>query len=77
MSKYQVYKTETKTLFSKDEEFYIRSNITLVPRAAFQIDQNCPLEYRQIIAACIDRGWLKPVANIRDSEYTYEKLIKS
>jgi len=77
MIKYRIHKTETKTLSAKDEEFYIRSNITLVPRAAFQIDQRCPAEYKNIIAVCIDRGWLRPVANIRDSEYTYEKLIQS
>jgi len=76
MIKYQIHKTETKTLSQKDADFYIRENFTLVPRAALQIDQTCPREYRQVIAACIDRGWLRPVANIRDHEYTYE-LIKS
>ena len=76
MIKYQIHKTETKTLTQRDAEFYIQEKFTLVPRAALQIDQTCPGEYRQIIAACIDRGWLRPVANIRDYEYTYE-LIKA
>ena len=29
-----------------------------------------------IITECIDRGWIKPVAYMRDTEYTLELLKK-
>jgi hypothetical protein len=48
----------------------------LVPRAGFELSEQCPQEYRMIIADCINCGWLKPVAHMQDSEYTWELLQK-
>ena len=76
MIKYNSQSTITRKVYCTDPEFYIYHNITVTPRACFEIDTQCPERYKQIIAACIDRGWLKTVAYIRDIEYTYENLIK-
>ena len=66
-----------KTLYRSDADFaFSPDGITLVPRASFEIAQNCPYEYKLIIAKCLDQGWLNPVAHMRDTEYTMELLRK-
>ena len=66
-----------KTLRAKDADFtFSPDGLTLVPRASFEVNKECPQEYRLIIAECIGNGWLKPVAHMRDTEYTMELLRK-
>lgn len=50
--------------------------ITLVPRAHVIILEQCPWEVRDQINYALAKGWLQPVANMRDSEYTMELLRK-
>jgi len=57
-----------------DPKFMIQDGLVLCPRAGFEINEHCPREYRQIIAACIDRGWLKPVAHVYGKELTMDAL---
>ena len=64
-----------KTLRSKDADFSFSSDgLRIVPRASFEVSAQCPREYKLIIAECIGKGWLKPVAHMRDVEYTMELL---
>jgi hypothetical protein len=66
-----------KALRSSDPDFtFSADGITLVSRAAIEISQQCPREYRLIIAECISNGWVAPVAQMRDTEYTMELLRK-
>jgi hypothetical protein len=66
-----------KTLHPKDADFtFSPDGIKLVPRASFEINKECPREYKLIIAECINNGWIKPVAHMRDTEYTMELLQK-
>jgi len=66
-----------KTLRSGDADFsFSPDGFKLVPRAGFEINHQCPREYRLIIAECINNGWLQPVAHMRDTEYTMELLQK-
>ena len=66
-----------KTLRSEDADFTFSPNgLTLVPRARFEVSKECPREYRLILAECISNGWLRPVAHMRDTEYTMELLQK-
>jgi hypothetical protein len=46
----------------------------LTPRAGFEINESCPTNYRKVLAECINYGWLKPVAYVKESEYIWEKL---
>jgi hypothetical protein len=76
-----MFKTNTsrphKTLRAKDADFiFSPDGLTLVPRASFEVNNQCPREYKLIIAECINNGWLKPVAHMRDVEYTMELLRK-
>lgn len=64
-----------KTLSHKDPNFsFSPDGITLVPRAGFEISSGCPDVYADIIRECINCGWLKPVAHMRDQELTWELL---
>ena len=64
-----------KTLKSKDQDFtFSPDGITLVSRAAIEISQRCPENYRDLILECINHGWVKPVAYMKESEYIWEKL---
>ena len=66
-----------KTLRSSDADFtFSPDGFKVVPRAGFEISNHCPAQYRQVIAECLNNGWLKPVAHMRDTEYTMELLRK-
>jgi hypothetical protein len=66
-----------KTLRAKDADFtFSPDGFTLISRASFEINKECPREYKLIIAECINNGWIKPVAHMRDTEYTMELLQK-
>ena len=66
-----------RTIKSGDPDWHFSPNkFTLVPRAGFEISEKCPKEYRMILADCINYGWIKPVAYMHESEYTWELLKK-
>ena len=65
-----------KTLRPGDPDFVMNNGILMAPRAGFEISKDCPHNYLQILQTCIDRGWVKPIAYMRDSEYTWELLQK-
>ena len=66
-----------KTLRQNDPDFtFSPDGIRVVPRASFEISQRCPENYRSLIQECIGHGWLRPVAHMRDVEYTMELLRK-
>jgi hypothetical protein len=64
-----------KTLKSGDSDFtFSHDGFTLTPRAGFQISSGCPRIYKEIIQECLHKGWLKPIANMKESEFMWEKL---
>jgi len=64
-----------KMLKPGDNNFtFCPNGVTLVPRASLEISPNCPKDYAYIIQQAVQNGWLKPVANMRDPEYTMELL---
>jgi len=50
--------------------------IKLVPCASIEIAQDCHYEYKLILAKCLDQGWLRPIAQMRETEYTLALLKK-
>ena len=69
--------TNFKTLKQGDDDFsFSPDGYTMVPRASLVISQRCPENYQTLIAECVNYGWLKPVAHMRDTEYTWEMLQK-
>jgi hypothetical protein len=68
---------KVKTLKSGDQDFtFSHDGFTLTPRAGFQISSGCPQNYREIISECIEYGWLKPIAHMKESEFVWEELGK-
>jgi hypothetical protein len=51
------------------------NGIAVFPRAAIEISNKCPGQYKLMITEAVKNGWVQPVAYIRDSEYVWEKLI--
>ena len=43
-------------------------------RAGIEISKDCPQHIAQIIGAAYEKGYIIPVANIRESHYMWEKL---
>jgi len=64
-----IYRGQEDFTFSPD-------GITVVPRAHVEILEQCPREIRDTINWALAKGWLQPVANMRDTEYTMELLRK-
>lgn len=67
-------RNKVKSLQAEDADFYISNGFVSYPRAHFTIDVNCPTRYLEYIQTAYERGWLKPVANLYDYEYTMDKL---
>jgi len=53
---------------------FCANGVTLVPRASVEISQNCPQHIADIILGAYNRGWIKPVANMRETEHLMEIL---
>ena len=73
------YKTETssiRTIRKGEKGFMLVDGLFMSPRAGFEISRSAPDSYKQIISLCIDNGWLKPVAYVKDSELFWEEFSK-
>ena len=70
----KVTQTSLRTIRQGDPKWLLHDGLVVSPRAGFEIAQGCPREYKMIITECIERGWLKPVANVKDHELFWENL---
>ena len=65
------------TLRPGHEDFsFSPDGVTVVPRASIEISENCPAQYQNFLYECWGNGWIKPVAYMRETEYTMELLQK-
>lgn len=69
---FKVEESTVRTIRKDEKGFMLRDGITIMPRAGFEISRSCPDQYKQIISACIDNGWLQPVAYVKDNELFWE-----
>ena len=73
----KILKSEAGSTFKLnpgDAGFMIRDGFLLVPRACIAIDNKCPSAYKAIITTCIESGWIKPVAYVREHELMWDIL---
>jgi hypothetical protein len=63
-----------KKIKQGDDNFFMTDGIQMVARAGIEISQRCPDSYQSMIQECINHGWIKPVAYMKESEYIWEKL---
>lgn len=68
------HRTQIRTLKPGDPNFVITDGLTQANRAGFEISGACPQNYAKVILDCIDRGWLKPTANITERELLFMGL---
>jgi len=74
---FKISNSRYRALRPSDPDFtFSPDGITLVSRAGIEISQRCPAKYQDLILECIRHDWLKPVAYMRDTEYTMELLRK-
>ena len=71
---FTTHQSQIRTLKQGDQRFHIQDKFTVTPRAGFEISSGCPWNYKEIIAECIDRGWLKPVAHVTERELLFMGL---
>lgn len=74
--KYRVHQTVIRTLRSGDDNFLLKDGIVVTPRAALEISNHCPENYKYLLQECIGHGWIKPVAQVYDHEITFDILKK-
>lgn len=67
-------KSRIKAIKQGDSLWTIHDGLMVAPRAGFEISTQCPREYKLVLSECIDHGWIKPVAYMRDDEYMWETL---
>jgi hypothetical protein len=63
-----------RTIRQGDAKFMLTDGFVMCPRAGFEINEKCPREYKLIIAECINKGWIKPVAHVYGKELTMDAL---
>lgn len=66
-----ISRNKVRTIRQDDPRFFIQDGLYITPRAGFEIDQQCPENYKIILATCIDNGWLKPVAHVSEKELIF------
>lgn len=69
-----ISKSKISTIKQGDAKFMLSDGMVVCPRAGFEINQQCPREYKMIISECINNGWLKPVAHVYGKELTMDAL---
>jgi len=73
---YKTTQTSIRILRPNNPNFNIEENYLLYPRASFEISSSCPDNYKRVIEECIECGWLKSIAHVRDSELFWEEFHK-
>lgn len=65
-----------RTLKPGDSHFGIIDGMVMAQRAGFEIDLECPKYYKMIIVESINKGWLRPIATVREHELNWEIMSK-
>ena len=69
---FKVEESTVRTIRRGEKGWMLNDGVVVTPRAGFEISRSCPESYKQIIGQCIDNGWLKPVAYVKDTELFWE-----
>ncbi len=68
--------SNVRTIRKGDKGFVQVDGLIAWPRAGFEFSKDCPNQYMTIITQCIECGWLKPVAYVKDTELFWEEFQK-
>jgi len=70
------YRSQIRTIKPGDPNFIITDGLVQASRAGIEISQRCPSNYADLIAECINHGWIKPVAHVTERELIFMGLNK-
>jgi len=73
---YTIHQSTTRRLFRGQPGFSMIDGVKLVPRAEIVVLKECPANMVDMINYAIAKGYIQPVANVRDEELVWEKLAK-
>ena len=73
---YTIHQSTTRRLFRGQPGFSMIDGVKLVPRAEIVVLKECPANMVDMINYAIAKGYVQPVANVRDEELVWEKLAK-
>lgn len=65
-----------KKLKRGDKDFHMTNGITVMPRAQIEFSETCPMDLINQVSLAVSKGWIRPVAYIKESEYVWEVLEK-
>ena len=66
--------TLVRELRKGDSDFYFADGMVQYPRAGFEISVMCPVRYQEILVEAFEKGWIRPVAYMKESEYVWDQL---
>ena len=73
---YTFHESTTRRLYRSQDDFFMLDGVKLVPRAEIVVLKECPTNLVDMINYAIAKGYIQPVANVRDKELVWEKLAK-
>ena len=71
---YTMHKSTTRRIYRGQSGFDMIDGVKIVPRAEIEILAECPMSIRDTVVFAIAKGYVQPVANVRDEELVWEKL---
>lgn len=71
---YTFHQPTTRRLFRGEPGFNMQDGVKLVPRAEIVVLKECPTNMVDMLNYAIAKGYIQPVANVRDEELVWEKL---
>ena len=74
--KLEMHNSRVKTIKQDHPGFHIVDGFMTTPRAGFEVNSHCPSQYKQVIAECINNGWLKPVAYMHERDVLISGLAR-
>jgi hypothetical protein len=74
--KVSALKTSVRTIKKGNPNFLINDGIFVTPRAGFEINDNCPMEYRKMLMKALTSNWIEPVAYMHEKELIFVGLSK-
>lgn len=71
---YTFHQSTTRRLFRGEPGFHMTDGVKMVPRAEIVVLKECPANMVDMLNYAIAKGYVQPVANVRDEELVWEKL---
>lgn len=71
---YTVHKSTTRRIYRGQDGFHMQDGVKLVPRAEIVVLEQCPTNMVDMLNYAIAKGYIQPVANVRDEELVWDKL---